>query len=581
MSSASATETARGKYRALLTAASKTAGSDNWKTTAGRVDGSDGFVVGDAWRLLKIRFKSTSKPSVCPVCMDKPSSDDDWYITKSCKHAVCKECLQNYAMSLISDVNHSGPLKCPCCPRLLRVEDAQVALGKQLRGATKTVTLSKRDVMPGAAGKHLFRREGLLANAELDDTNGLDVLEKWDNKSRDEFLRSMRDFRPCPHCSKGSGVVDGDSSSNGSSDRESALPNKGGGFVTPGCLGPINEERETKAERLLDLAGTSSSKAVLLTYAVYCICCGSLEFKNPILQIISAVVPCVLLPVLPHALQLFLASMAKVEFMRPIIVTCPCCNKDFNLEASSEFELPGASSDTAAEEATQHWKNTNTRPCPGCASPIMKAGGCNHVKCGKCRVDFCWACMRPRTTCRAYNCTNGAPYGNAFGDGSREAVREGLTALEMEQQGQTLLERIDHVEATAMRHLRMFRSFPWQYAAIFSLWCIVVTCLANLGHDLAMYKWSAIVSLALLLLLPSLGIICIGIVYWIISYNVRQMRWNIRGVVRREQRQNGTPVNLWPANRIQNRRFMPFRLLGLRSEEEQLAEAIARSLNEQ
>ena len=28
--------------------------------------------------------------------------------------------------------------------------------------------------------------------------------------------------------------------------------------------------------------------------------------------------------------------------------------------------------------------------CPSCRSPIEKQDGCNHVKCAKCRHDFCW-----------------------------------------------------------------------------------------------------------------------------------------------------------------------------------------------
>ena len=89
------------------------------------------------------------------------------------------------------------------------------------------------------------------------------------------------------------------------------------------------------------------------------------------------------------------------------------------------------------------WVRENTRPCPRCAAPILKAagrkpttlllllyyshsitvilkaggrkpttlilllyyshsiivilkaGGCNHITCGACRTRFCWACMRP------------------------------------------------------------------------------------------------------------------------------------------------------------------------------------------
>merc|ERR1712218_383779 len=35
------------------------------------------------------------------------------------------------------------------------------------------------------------------------------------------------------------------------------------------------------------------------------------------------------------------------------------------------------------------------------------------MKCRSCRADFCWACMKLGTKCGAYNCHNGAPYGNA------------------------------------------------------------------------------------------------------------------------------------------------------------------------
>ena len=282
---------------------------------AGRKNGPDGFVVGDAWRLLKLNLKwsSSSRPSVCPVCLDKPSSDNEWYVTKSCRHAVCRDCLQSYALSLISDANHTGPLKCPCCPRLLRAEDAKVALSAGIPKAAVTKRrLSKRCI-----------ENGLFADPEnTHDTNNsaLEVLQRWDNKTRDEFLRAMKSFRPCPHCSENSRNDTVDSSRD-----EDSIMNQGGGFVTPECLAPIHEERESNAECLLNLAGTSTSIAVLLMYSIYYLYCGSSETNNPALQIISAVLPSVIMPMFTHALRLFIATIARREVVRPITVTCPCC----------------------------------------------------------------------------------------------------------------------------------------------------------------------------------------------------------------------------------------------------------------
>ena len=41
------------------------------------------------------------------------------------------------------------------------------------------------------------------------------------------------------------------------------------------------------------------------------------------------------------------------------------------------------------------WLVTNSKPCPSCKSPIQKNEGCNHMKCSKCKHDFCWICLEP------------------------------------------------------------------------------------------------------------------------------------------------------------------------------------------
>eukprot|EP01098_Paradermamoeba_levis_P001590 TRINITY_DN11866_c0_g1_i1.p1 TRINITY_DN11866_c0_g1~~TRINITY_DN11866_c0_g1_i1.p1 ORF type:complete len:315 (+),score=67.81 TRINITY_DN11866_c0_g1_i1:28-945(+) len=33
-----------------------------------------------------------------------------------------------------------------------------------------------------------------------------------------------------------------------------------------------------------------------------------------------------------------------------------------------------------------------TKKCPGCGHGIEKNGGCNHLQCASCQIDFCWSC---------------------------------------------------------------------------------------------------------------------------------------------------------------------------------------------
>ncbi|XP_060529635.1 ankyrin repeat and IBR domain-containing protein 1-like isoform X2 [Cylas formicarius] len=55
-------------------------------------------------------------------------------------------------------------------------------------------------------------------------------------------------------------------------------------------------------------------------------------------------------------------------------------------------ELKSACSGTE-EAANCLWLVTNSKPCPNCKSPIQKNEGCNHMKCSKCKFDFCWVCQ--------------------------------------------------------------------------------------------------------------------------------------------------------------------------------------------
>jgi hypothetical protein len=399
------------------------------------------------------------------------------------------------------------------------------------------------------------------------ENNALAVLKKWDGKVRDEFLRSMADFRPCPHCSK---TKSSSNESNSSTNGGAASDLNGGGFVTAECLSPINEERESYAERIIAFAGATTVRAVLLAYAIYYLFCSQkYSAKSPtnqltvLMQLLKALVPSVLIPILPHVIRLVLARIAKEAIIRPIIVTCPCCNKEFNLEASSEFNMAETLTNSSSESATQNWKNQNTRPCPGCSSPIIKDGGCNHVRCGKCRVNFCWACMRSRTQCKAYKCNNGAPFGNAFGDGSLAAVAAGLAASERE--GRTLMEHIEAIEFEAKRNLQQLQSVMTRNGVIM----IGLYFVTNVFVD-----HLRLVTTSLLLALLVMG--CINafphVVHAFREFMERQAAINSAA-----NRPGSGPIG----NFTQTQTRIGRNGLAFRTDEEMISEAIARSLVEQ
>ena len=92
----------------------------------------------------------------------------------------------------------------------------------------------------------------------------------------------------------------------------------------------INEDRERKAEYLLRLA-SGGPGSILLVYIIYYMICAGRSTTQPtddrlstILQLMMALVPSVLVPIVPHLMRLLLARIARRVIIQPVTVTCPC-----------------------------------------------------------------------------------------------------------------------------------------------------------------------------------------------------------------------------------------------------------------
>lgn len=49
------------------------------------------------------------------------------------------------------------------------------------------------------------------------------------------------------------------------------------------------------------------------------------------------------------------------------------------------------------ELQTSEWVKSNTKPCIRCTARIEKNGGCNHITCHKCGMEWCWLCEKKYT----------------------------------------------------------------------------------------------------------------------------------------------------------------------------------------
>mmetsp|Transcript_13855 Transcript_13855/g.20444 ORF Transcript_13855/g.20444 Transcript_13855/m.20444 type:complete len:474 (+) Transcript_13855:176-1597(+) len=272
----------KGKLRKRRTASADkllaaTAGADSWKTWAGRHHGTDDFEILDllrgAKRSFHKKFHARAPPpgSTCPVCYTEP---EEWFVTSSCSHAVCYDCIKAYAASQIRDAEQQGPLKCPVCPQHLRTADAIAVLGDD---------------------KELVRA--------------------WDIKIRDQLLRALPSFRSCPNCQD----------------------NSGGGFVTPECLSPHHVESREDASFCINQGIPAVRCLVIVIYVsmVRYIAKHPSTLEVVDLFFMLSLVYVVVVQFGREA-ERHVAQRARTSFYRPISVECPCCSTSFILPSETK-----------------------------------------------------------------------------------------------------------------------------------------------------------------------------------------------------------------------------------------------------
>lgn len=102
-------------------------------------------------------------------------------------------------------------------------------------------------------------------------------------------------------------------------------------------------------------------------------------------------------PVLPmsHAVECGSGHHFCWECGREAHSPCDCKLWDDWLNKTSDIkaeELKQTYSRTE-DAANSLWLVRNAKQCPRCKTHIQKSEGCNHLRCIKCKFDFCWVCL--------------------------------------------------------------------------------------------------------------------------------------------------------------------------------------------
>lgn len=337
--------------REVVDAAASQVGTDTWKTWAGRKDGHDEFQFSDLFSGVSAHTRHAWRRR----------RGDERRPGKACP--ICAEDNPE------PDAQGKRWLRpfCGCTVCSACVQGWNMALLEQHQGV---VSSSLKITCPACSApmRPADVKEALARCPK--------VAERYDQLSREEMLRAMPEWRNCPHCD-------------------------GGGFTTGDCLAPLHTKVSLEAR---DIAMGYVWSGIIMHVVSLVAACVFNTLANSVLSLAFAC----------FMLRWFAADAARLvaeKAQSPLSVGCPECSGNFLLAGYGEA-LAEADAGRAQAETTR-WLNENTRPCPSCGAAIEKSGGCNSMKCSRCRLKFCWACMRPRASCGPYGCHNGAPYGNA------------------------------------------------------------------------------------------------------------------------------------------------------------------------
>merc|ERR1711916_325708 len=73
---------------------------------------------------------------------------------------------------------------------------------------------------------------------------------------------------------------------------------------------------------------------------------------------------------------------------------CPFCHQAAHAKKCAAQRLF-----ERAERTHQVWvAASKSKRCPRCKTPIIKNGGCSHMKCMHCKHEFCWLCKKDWST---------------------------------------------------------------------------------------------------------------------------------------------------------------------------------------